>query len=261
MEMISQERIVIDGIENDSQTTYVTSIHVNNTGSITTQLAALYIDDVLISEPMITLNPKDTVWIALPANTPFKPLTTITVATERGVKSIVRENEFLNSQLPYSPNQDNYYGPLKLEYEDFFYGTYSGNNIDSNGWINGWSVAGGKTIVWQITVTNIDDRAVALNKYSCFTLVPNKQANQVPWYIEKIYHPANSADTSFKISSKETVQITYRYTVPNGNEQGTPNGSAGQYRVLLTFFGTFTELDNTIKPYGQSIPFEAVQIT
>src|SRR5512141_1487334 len=51
----SQEKIIVDAMENDSQTIYVTAIHVNNTGSTTAQIRAVYLDGDLLLHPTIDL--------------------------------------------------------------------------------------------------------------------------------------------------------------------------------------------------------------
>lgn len=252
----AQEKIIIDSMQNDSQTQYVTAIHVNNTGPIAIKLAAIYLESTLLKEISIDLNPKEAIWIPLLPSIPFDASSKITVTTERGVKTTIKEGDLI-SIYPPRPPKDAYFGPLKLDFEKFY---YTQNLVEPRQWHDGWNVPAGTNIVWQITVTNIDNRDVTLNQYSCFTLVPNKQGAQLPWYIEKIEHPANPSSNSLTIVPQETVKITYRYSTPSGSIQGTP-AQGGQFRVLLTFFGTFTELDSSITPYGQTIPFEAVRVT
>ena len=259
-EVRSQESIVIDAMENDSQTFYLTAIHVNNTGAITSQIRAVYLDSNLLLQPSIDLNAKQGAWIQMPANTPIKIESTILVSTATGIKTMAREGDFVGIK-PRRSNQEGYFGPLELQFESFSYGVYdAGGNLVPPGWKPGWNVpTHTQNLVWQITLKDTDERAITLNSYSCLTLLPNKQGAQIPWYIDKIEHPENPGSTSFTILSQETVKITYRWSSSH-NTESSPS-AVGQYRVFLTLFGNFQELDGTIKPYGQSIPFQAVLIT
>ncbi len=260
----SQEKIIIDAMQNDSQTIYVTAIHVNNTGSTTAQIRTVYLDSNLLLQPTIDLNPKQAIWIQMPPNTTFIAESIITVTTEKGIRTMAKEGDFIGSPSPLQINEEGYFGPLNLDYESFNYSTYDlgGDVVSPPGWQPGWNVPTHKQdLVWQISVKDIDERAIALNLYSCLTLIPNKQGAQIPWYIEKIEHPQHPGSTSLTIQPQEIVTITYRWPSPSSqNGQSSPS-STGHYRVFLTFFGHFNELDGTIKPYGQSIPFEAVLIT
>jgi hypothetical protein len=263
-ETMAQEKIQIDEIEIESDPAIVSRIRVNNTGSTTARISAVYIDGDLKFEPLVDINAKEILWISMLPNTMFEPSSRITVTTGKGIKSVVNEGQFIASQLPSGQGQKTYFGPLELDYDQFKYGIYEAGVLKSPGWINGWSISSSNKnpIGWQITVTNIDSRDIVLNKFSCLSLVPNVEGGQSPWYIEKIEH--TPASNSFKIKSQETVTITYRWSDPTdypntGAIQNTPK--AGLYRVLLTFFGNYNQFDGTIIPYGQTIPFEAVVVT
>jgi hypothetical protein len=200
----------------------------------------------------------------MPPNTVFMAESIITITTEKGIRTMAREGDFIGSQNPLQINEEGYFGPLRLDYESFYYGTYDSddNLVSPPGWQPGWNVpAHTQDLIWQITVRDIDERAITLNSYSCLTLVPNKQGAQIPWYIEKIEHPEHPGSTSLTILPQENVTITYRWSSALSHHGQSSPSSTGQFRVFLTFFGKFNELDGTIKPYGQSIPFEAVLIT
>ena len=117
----------------------------------------------------------------------------------------------------------------------------------------------GTQIVWNITVTNVDTDNVTLNQYSTFTLIPNKEGAQDPWYLEKVVHSDES--TSPTITPDETVTLIYRWTTSEQKHNESTPGSEGQYRIFLTFYGTFSEQNGAPIPYGQTIPFEAVLVT
>lgn len=253
----SQEKIIIDGMRNDSLTLFVTEIHVNNTGSTTAQIRAVYLNNDLLFQPSIDLNSKQAVWIQMPENTPFEASSKIAVTTERGIKTVAKEGDFISLGSPPPPPEDPYFGPLRLDYESFSYGTYDSNDeiLTPPGWQPGWHVdTHTKALVWQIEVKNVDERAITLNQYSTLTLLPNVEGAQIPWYIEKVTHSGGS--TAMTIQPQEIVTITYRWSSTH-NPESSPS-STGMYRVFLTFFGNFHEIDGTIKPYGQSVPFEAV---
>lgn len=257
----AQEKIIIDGMQNDSKILYVTAIHVNNTGSTTAEIRAVYLDSDLLLQPSIDLNAKQAVWIQMPPNTLFEAASKIAVTTEKGIKTVAREGDFIYSLLP-PPNYDEgYFGPLQLDYESFSYGTYDSHDVvvSPPGWQPGWHVdTHTQDLVWNITVKDIDERAITLNQYSTLTLVPNAQGAQIPWYIEKVTHKDGSL--AMKIQPQEIVTITYRWPSPSNHHGESAPSSQGMFRVFLTFFGNFNELDGTIKPYGQSVPFEAVMV-
>ncbi len=144
-----------------------------------------------------------------------------------------------------------------LDFEKFYY-TENYGSYDPNSWKPGWSVENGITLVWNVTVTNIDDRDITINKYSGFTMVSNDGGVQLPWFIE----PPDGLDTLF-IASNSTVHLIYIWDRPRMT-QGVKNQSVynqnDRSKVFLTFFGIFHEHDGSTKPYGQTIPFEAVLV-
>jgi hypothetical protein len=116
----------------------------------------------------------------------------------------------------------------------------------------------GTTVVWNVTVTNIDDRDLTINKYSGFTLVSNDGGVQLPWFIE----PPDGLDTLF-IASNSTVHIIYIWDRPRltqGVKSQSVYNQNDRSKVFLTFFGIFHEHDGSTRPYGQTIPFEAVLV-
>lgn len=264
-----QEKIVLLSLstENVSETEYLRAIFVNNTGTITTRIRAVYIDNIFICDPTnpalnpndTYINPKDSRWIQIPNNIEYKPLSKIEVATERGIKSVEYEWKLkTGSQAePPSETQRFHFGPLLLDFEKFYY-TENDGSYDPYSWKPGWSVEKGTTVVWNVTVTNIDDRDLTINKYSGFTLVSNDGGVQIPWFIE----PPNGLDTLF-IASNSTVHLIYIWDRPRMT-QGVHNQSVynqnDRSKVFLTFFGIFHEHDGSTKPYGQTIPFEAVLV-
>jgi len=263
-----QEKIVLLSLStiNISETEYLNALFINNTGTITTRIRAVYIDNILICDPTDPLlnpngtyiNAKDSLWVNIP-NIEYSPFSKIEAATERGLKSVEYEWKLKSGSEAEPPGETMrfHFGPLLLDFEKFYY-TENEGSYDPYSWKPGWSVEKGTTVVWNVTVTNIDDRDLTINKYSGFTLVSNDGGVQLPWFIE----PPNGQDTVY-IPSNGTVHLIYIWDRPRMT-QGVKNQSVynqnDRSKVFLTFFGIFHEHDGSTKAYGQTIPFEAVLI-
>jgi PKD repeat protein len=149
-----------------------------------------------------------------------------------------------------------------LDFDKFYYREVDGTGafIPSSVWKPGWKVeVGSGSIAWNITVKNVDYRNITLNQYSCLTLWPNDSpSNRRAWYLE----PIDGTTTQF-IAVNETANLIYLWKTPKTVQQNPRSvyTTTCRNRVFLTFFGTFHELDNSTKPYGQTIPFEAVICT
>ncbi len=263
-----QEKIVLLSLatENVSGCEYVKAILVNNTGTITTRIRALYIDNSFICDPANAalntndtyVNPKDSRWIQIPDNIEYEPFSKIELVTERGIRSVEYEWKLKSgSQAQPPPETQRFnFGPLLLDFEKFYYTENYGSPPIS--WKPGWSVEKGATVVWNVTVTNIDDRDLTINKYCAFTMVSNDGGVQKPWFIE----PPNGIDTLF-IQSNSTVHLIYIWDRPRMT-QGVNSQQVymqnDRSKVFLTFFGVFHEHDGSTKPYGQTIPFEAILV-
>jgi len=270
-----QEKIVLVSLLTDNSTGIenVYALMVNNTGSITVRIRAIYIDNQFLCDPSdrtinpddTYVNPKETSWILMPQGVPYNPASQITVATERGTKSTDYEGKLKQAEggKPPTKFEKFYLGPLMLDFTKFYFAKVNPQTGDlTSEWRPGWSVdTDAGSIAWKITVKNIDDRDITINQFSVFTLWANDQpSNRRPWYIEP---PPNSLTQHIK--SNETVQIIYKWATPKTNQTKLPN-TQGIYttearcRTFLTFFGIFHESDGTTKPYGQTIPFEAVLV-
>ncbi len=262
-----QERIVLCALatQNQSGTEYIAAILVNNTGSITSRMRAIYIDNEFLCDPSeyadTYLNAKESLWILLPAGVRYEANAKMAVATERGVKSLEYEWR-LKPGGEFNPPVEQtrfYFGPLMLDFNKFYYtecdprtGSY-----DPSKWKPGWEIEiGTGSIAWNITVKNVDDRNITINQFSCFTLFPNKSpSNRRAWYLE----PPQQSFTQF-IEVNKTVNIIYIWDRPRMLQTSpqTIYATVCRNKVFLTFFGLFHEHDGTTKPYGQTIPFEAV---
>jgi PKD repeat protein/archaellum component FlaF (FlaF/FlaG flagellin family) len=253
--------------ENISGTEYVTSLLVNNTGSITCRIRGIYIDSELLCDPAEStntyINPSETKRIIIPLDKwpIYEPTSTITISSERGIKSTEYEMVLKEGGgEPPTYETKFYFGPLMLDFDQFYYTECdSSGSFDPTSWKPGWKVEiKSGSIVWNITVKNVDDRNITINQFSCFTLFPNKSpSNRRAWYLE----PAEAPYTQF-IQVNETVHLIYiwdRAKLENPKPQDIYS-TVCRCKVFLTFFGIFHEHDGTTKPYGQTIPFEAVRV-
>lgn len=259
-----QEKIVLQSLstENVTGTEYLKNLSIKNAGTITSRIRAIYIDNDFICDPTdpslnpddTYINPKETRTLQLPNNQEYEPLLKIEVATERGTKAVEYEWILRGDNQTTSPAevQKVYFGPLLLDFDKFYYTEYDNLN-DPDSWRPGWSVENSIEVVWNITVTNIDDRNITINKYSSFTLVKNAEGGQRPWFIE----PPNELDTMF-IPANTTVSILYVWDGPQSGSSQSVFNQNQECRVFMSFFGFFHEKDGSTTPYGQTIPFEAV---
>jgi hypothetical protein len=267
-----QERIVLMSLstKNISGTVYLDKLFIHNMGTITTRIRAIYINNGFICDPTnpslnpsdTYINPKDCLNVQLPDNLLYEPFSTIEVATERGIKSV--EYEWIlsggNQTTPPSEIQKIYFGPLLLDFEKFYYTEVEDDgSYNPDFWQPGWSVEKGLQVAWNITVRNIDDRNITINKNSTFTLVKNAEGGQCPWYIEL----PNGLDTLL-IPANTTANLIYIWDGPSSDKTQSlynpPPRQPEECRVFMAFFGFFHEKDESTKPYGQTIPFEAVLI-
>jgi hypothetical protein len=267
----SQERIVLSELGLDNQTC-LSNVTVKNTGTIEVRVRAIYVADrtttTLICDPseyMDTYIPTGrSLNISLPSGITFKPEAKIIAATERGVKT--KEYEALLVFGPPKPNWEYdptklYIGPLMLQFDAFWYRKTRGDGtLDPNEpWNPGWSIPKGfGYCAWNITVMNVDDRNLTINRFSTFNVVPNDSpSNELPWYLE----PTNQTSLTQFLPVNKTRNILYIWA--------DPKEASGDSRpqkmtlpectcmVFLTFFGVFHEHDGTTTTYAQTIPFEA----
>jgi hypothetical protein len=256
-EIRSKEKIVIENLLTDPEIEFISNIEIKNLGSTTVKIAAVYIDNTLLFEPSTSINSKESATIDFPSPVAYNVNSTITVTTDNGVRSTVEEGDLVeNYQIPI--NDEFYFGPLKLDYEEFYYIEIVGDDYDPAGNQPGWNPPASTKLVWNITVTNVDTRDISLSDYSCLTLIDNAGGAQKPWYIERGEH--EDGTNSSLILSQESVEIYYRWDNPTAQKNQDTFANDCQCRVILTFFGTFDLPNNKKIPYGQTIPFEAVLI-
>jgi len=268
-----QENIVLAGPEAIKliSGSIVQSIRVNNTGSITLRIKALYIDGKFICDPSkfqgdAYIEPRESLWIQLypnvnppiilndtTANAPW------TVTTERGTKASETGGNLKWGEpgVPYSPNKF-YFGPLMIIFDMFHWRSGTGP------WRSGWTIPKGtKDVTWRILVVNVDDRAINATEKSCFTLISNDNSpkDPLPWYIDI---DPKVKQMTFKPGVFTFVYYAWSKPVSEGgaSKQGVTGMSESTTNInFLTFFGSFIEANGSLTPFGQTIPFEAVLIT
>lgn len=271
----SQERIAISGLELSDDQIHISNILIRNTGTIEVRIRAIYVhngtETTLICDPSTGMDTHIalamSLWIDLPSGVAFDPKAKITAATERGVKTTEYQALLVyGSPKPrwkYNPSRL-YIGPLMLQFDAFWYrkttqrGTYNPNDP----WVPGWSIPKGfGYCAWNITVMNIDDRNITINRFSSFTAVPNDSpSNELSWYLE----PTDQENFTQFLPVNETYNIIYIWSAPKRLPEEGGTDSAQKMTlpectcmVFLTFFGVFHEHDGTTTTYGQTIPFEA----
>ena len=264
----SQEKIILSKLELDNQTLYLSNIIVNNTGTIEVKIRAIYVSNstmtTFICDPSTYITPSNCSRINLTSyRVPFEPNAKIIAATERGIKTKEYEALLVYSWEPpwdHDPTKL-YIGPLMLQFDAFWYRkTSEDGTLDPNDpWRPGWSIPKGfGYCAWNITVKNVDDRNITINRFSTFNVVPNDSpSNQLPWYLE----PTNQTSLTQFLPVNQTQNILYIWANPKEasgtNRPQKMNLPECTCMVFLTFFGVFHEHDGTTTTYGQTIPFEA----
>jgi hypothetical protein len=270
-----QESITLVGPEalNLTEGTIVHMLRVNNTGSITVRIRALYIDHTFVCDPSefagdAYIEPKEALWIQLYPNVNPPILwndTTIegywTVTTERSTRAseVGGELKYGNPWIPYSPNKF-YFGPLMLVFDMFHW------RVGADPWRSGWTIPKGtgvgakEGVTWRILLVNVDDRDIIITDTSCLTLISNDNSpkDPLPWYIDPTL-----SETTLKPGIFNFVHYTWSKPFSEGGTkpQDVTMKELTTCITFLTFYGSFVEPDGTLTPFGQTIPFEAVLIT
>jgi hypothetical protein len=247
----------------------VHSLKVNNTGSITVRIRALYIDQKFVCDPSqfvgdAYIEPKGSLWIRLLpnlVNIQFND-TTIngiwTVTTERGSYASDTGGHLLwgSPDDPISFPKALWIGPFMIMFDVFHW--RSGTDV----WRNGWTIPKStKDVTWRILVMNVDDRDIVIEDKSAFTLISNENSpkDPLPWYID----PTLTTMT-FKPSVFNFVHYTWSKPFSDGGAKIQDVSGMQDLSTcinFLTFFGSYVNPDSTLTPIAQTIPFEAVLVT
>jgi len=267
----SQEKIVVTNITLTEDGSEISEVVVKNVGTIEVKIRAIYhvnsVSTHFICDPSPYMNTyidiDQSLKIPLPNGIAFEPnASKMVAATERGVTTMeyVAPAFFGPAiDIDYDPSKL-YIGPLMLQFDAFWYKTSSQDGtLDPNDpWNPGWSIPKGfGYCAWNITVMNVDNRNITINRFSSFVAVPNDSpSSQTPWYLE----PPSAGDYTQFLPVNETCHIVYLWSTPKG-----PSGNIATKltypettcMVFLTFYGVFHEQDGKTTPYAQTIPFEA----
>ena len=259
-----QEYFILTKLITETSESNFTYLEVKNTGAITVRIRALYIDGEFKEDPSLLdgdsyIEPKEALNITL--SPPIAIDDGIdaqwTLTSERGIKSSelgMNLWDKINGPI-YTPNKF-YFGPLMLIFDMFHW--RSGNGA----WNTGWTIPKGtKDVTWRILLTNVDNRTITITDDSDFSLVSNLgQQNQVlNWYINP-----ELGSLTLEPGMYYFVYYTWSkpFSDPGHQNQAITNLNPGTPCLnFLTFTGFFEELDGTLSPFGQTIPFEAILIT
>jgi len=259
---------------NMSEGTYAGYLRVNNTGSITVRIRALYVGDKYVCDPSKDLgagdsyiDPKEALWISLYPHVHIELNSTTlnalwTVTTERGIKTSEIGAKLIWGEPPLWWPKKFYIGPLMLMFDMFHWSATPATGP----WNHGWSIPqGNQEITWRILVVNIEDKPILLNEKSCLVLISNDNSPKDPktWYIDPLLMG------SMTLLPGDFNFIYYTWKAPfshHGGKDAFHQGITGLSTDdtclnFLCFYGSFVESDGTLTSYGQTIPFEAVQIT
>jgi len=272
----AQEKIILTELGLNENATYITHVRINNTGTIQVKIRAIYEINktmtVFLGDPSTYMDtyiePNQQLHITPPPNatyiTHFQPSAKLVLVTERGTKTSDYEGVVIygisKPPQPYDTTRF-YIGPLELMFTAFYYrriDQFSGVLDPSDYWHPGWNISRsyGYT-AWNITVRNIDNRSITINRFSSFTVVPNESppSNDLTWYLE----PVNQADNTQLLIPGQIQYIVYKWSFPKEASVKAQQIYSVPTRclVFLTFYGVFHEENGKTTTYAQTIPFEA----
>jgi hypothetical protein len=265
----SQEKIELAQLDIDNELT-ITSLTINNTGTIDVKIRALY--EIADGETKLLFDPADygetniaptqSLKIYIPDNIPkitFDPQAKLVAATERGIKTLDYVPTLIYGPVEppseYDPTKL-YIGPLMLKFDDFAYCEVNrqGTPDPPETWQPGWVIDENGYCAWRISIMNIDERNITINRFTSFNLVPTRTPSTVTsWYLE----PNNPVTKTQFLQVNQTESVTFIWTTPLSGTAQSMNLPPCTCMVFLTFFGVFHEEDGTDTAYAQTIPFEA----
>ena len=229
-------------------------IELTNIGPIELKVSAIYINsqngNTFASDPAAIIQPAASQTVTIPY--PLVSNFSIVAATERGTLSREYYLPSWATNIKTFDTENLTIGALTLKFTSFEYSI-----IDKNGnigdWNPGWNPPMGEYLIWRVNVTNISHMDLTLNEKSCLSVLSGDTQSDIPWYINIKSYPN-------ELEINRTRTIIFQYDAPDG--PGRQKLTAGQTgipnMVFLVFFGTSVEEGSTPKPYGQTIPFEAV---
>lgn len=250
----ASERITLSkGIDGNE----VKNITITNIGTIDVVIRGIYIDDdgdFSTFDP--SLNPLlDTILVptastTIPLNGSVFKEASIVATTQRGTRSTDTPPPIEYQEPPPPDTNEFYMGPLLLQFDSFFYKTFTGSFSKDGGWYDGWVVHSNPSeyCAWKIGITNVGDKNITLNSYSCFSTFPSGSTDYRSWFL---WTPdgTNLAD----LPINQTVNLFFVRSSPGSSGYVKLYSNEQICMVFLTFYGTYQ--DNG--PYAQTIPFEA----
>ncbi|MEJ2242427.1 MAG: hypothetical protein P8Y18_09840 [Candidatus Bathyarchaeota archaeon] len=146
-----------------------------------------------------------------------------------------------------------------LKFDDFSYHKTSKTGVldPDTPWYPGWvvdNINSNDGVAWKISIMNIDDRNITINRFTSFNLIPTETPQATPsWYLE----PTDEILNTQFLQINQTTSLIFKWTTPLSGTARSLTLPTCTCMVFLTFFGFFEEIDGTETPYAQTIPFEA----
>ena len=133
--------------------------------------------------------------------------------------------EYVDPQLIVQTN----FGPLKLDFKEFYYATY---NSVLGSWEPGWSLSStSKDVIWKVNVTNISDNDICLNNNTCFFLLADSPAVLLEWYL--------NASSTLTLTPNQSQTLIFMWKTPTSNDVNSIFSASCSCRVFMAFFGTY----------------------
>ena len=238
----------------------IRSIIVNNTGTIELKVRAIYLKNetttAFVSDPSVYISPASSKNITLNPALPVTSNFSLTVSTERG--TISKEffiPQWAKTEIVYD-TENLTIGNLRLKFESFEYCVYDDKTKDWGPYLPGWNPPMGEYIAWKLNITNVGNDTLILNNHTSLTLSSCDGPTELPWYIPSL---------TYTLDTNTTAEVIFMVNTPGQdgdkiNElQKITVGEGTANMVFLTFFGELIIAEPyEVRPYGQTIPFEAV---
>ena len=231
----------------------ITAVTIKNTGSIDVVIGALYIDD---DGDFSTFDPSLSMSTILEPSTSLKiPIETITfkdakivATTQRGTRSVDIPSP-IEYQEPPPPDTNKFYmGPVLLKFDEFWYQSFDTNFDPSGDWEEGWTVSADGYCAWKLGLTNIGDKNITMNQYSCFSTFPSGSTDYRSWFLW-----TEDGSNTVTLAINQTVNLYFVRSAPSSSGHVKIYSNDQICMVFLTFYGTYENNG----PYAQTIPFEA----
>jgi hypothetical protein len=248
----SSERITLSkGIDGNE----VKNVTVKNIGTNDVVIRGIYVDDDGVFstfDPSLDMNTilVPTASITIPLTVSVFKEARIVATTQRGTRSIDVPPPIDHEEPPPPDTNEFYMGSLLLQFDNFFYKTFTGSFIEEEGWDDGWVVQSNPSryCAWKIGITNIGDKDITLNSYSCFSTFPSGSTDYRSWFLW-----TSDGNNLVDLHINQTVSLFFVRSSPGSSGYVKLYSNEQICMVFLTFYGTYQD----DWPYAQTIPFEA----